>query len=81
MIKLINKTSASGITSSFAVMLSAKQRTLATQRLSVDHRICLAASDYRAATARPEFAAEFGGVEKLRNELFELVAKWGKGNF
>ena len=43
---------------------------------SIETRIAEAASDYKMALANEGFAAENGGVDKLRNDLFALVAEW-----
>ena len=44
---------------------------------SIEERIAEAASDYKTALGNEGFAAEYGGVDKLRDELFALVDEWG----
>lgn len=43
---------------------------------SIETRIVEAASDYKMGLANEGFAAENGGVDKLRDELFALVDEW-----
>lgn len=39
-------------------------------------KIAEAASDYKMGLNIPEFADNFGGIDKLREELFALVTQW-----
>lgn len=43
---------------------------------SIETRIAEAASDYKMALANEGFAAENGGADKLRDDLFALVVEW-----
>lgn len=42
----------------------------------IAERIAEAASDYKMAVENDGFAAEYGGVEALRQILFALVVEW-----
>jgi hypothetical protein len=46
--------------------------------LSPAEKVCLAASDYRHATAHETFAHAHGGVDLLRADLFTFVDMWSK---
>lgn len=43
---------------------------------SIAERVAEAASDYKMACENDGFAAEYGGVEALRQILFALVVEW-----
>lgn len=43
---------------------------------SLERQVAEAASDYKLALENEGFAAECGGVEKLREGLFALVEQW-----
>lgn len=43
---------------------------------SLERQIAEAASDFKLGLSNSDFAAQFGGVDKLRNRLFDLVEKW-----
>lgn len=43
---------------------------------SIQQRITDAASDYKMGLENQGFADEYGGVDKLREELFTLVTEW-----
>jgi len=51
-----------------------------THQLPIDRtleiRIAEAASDYKLGLENEGFANEFGGIDKLRAELFLLVTEW-----
>ena len=43
---------------------------------SIERQIAEAASDYKLAVENTMFAEEYGGIEKLREELFMLVSEF-----
>lgn len=43
---------------------------------SIAEQVAEAASDYKMALRNDGFAAEYGGVEVLRQILFDLVEQW-----
>ena len=44
--------------------------------LTIEERIAEAASDYKMGIENDGFACEYGGVDKLRADLFALVEEW-----
>lgn len=44
--------------------------------LALLNKIAEAASDYKMALANEGFAAQYGGIESLKGELFALVTEW-----
>lgn len=56
----------------------ASERTAALRadNTPIEKMVCFSASDYYHATKNHDFAANYGGVELFRAELFKLLDEW-----
>jgi len=59
--------------------VSERTAALKADNMRLEKIICFSASDYYAATKRPELAAHYGGLERYRAELFKLLDEWHSG--
>ncbi|MGE6433119.1 helix-turn-helix domain-containing protein [Shewanella baltica] len=56
--------------------VSERTEALKADKTPIERMVCLSASDYYHATKNPHFAAHYGGVERIRAELFKLLDEW-----
>lgn len=56
--------------------ISERAKALYSDESSVERKLCFAASDYIHALNSPEFAAVYGGLDSLLNDLLFFVDRW-----